>query len=97
MELMHGPKYAVNDDTLIMYLLSDSVKSEEIELLKRIKEWGGNVKIICEEITPDIAAFNVDMFELQSGLSEYSRLVLVMLLTQLYGYYRALAVGKDIE
>jgi len=37
------------------------------------------------------------VFELQSGLSEYSRLVLVMLLTQLYGYYRALAVGKDIE
>ena len=97
MELMHGPKYAVTDETLIMYLLSDSVKDREIELLKRIKDWGGNIKIICEEVSPGLSDITTDVFELQSGLTEYSRLVLVMLLTQLYGYYRALAVGKDIE
>lgn len=97
MELMHGPKYAVTDETLIMYLLSDNVKDQEIELLKRIKDWGGNIKIICEEIIPGLSDIGTDVFELQSGLSEDSRLVLVMLLTQLYGYYRALAVGKDIE
>ena len=97
MELMHGPKYAVTDETLIMYLLSDKVKDQEITLLKRIKDWGGNIKIICEEEIPGLSDITADVFELQSGLSESSRLVLVMLLTQLYGYYRALAVGKDIE
>jgi glucosamine--fructose-6-phosphate aminotransferase (isomerizing) len=97
MELMHGPKYAVTDETLIMYLLSDNVKDQESELLKRINDWGGNIKIICERALPGLSDIASNVFELQSGLSEYSRLVLVMLLTQLYGYYRALAVGKDIE
>jgi glucosamine--fructose-6-phosphate aminotransferase (isomerizing) len=97
MELMHGPKYAVNDETLIMYLLSDSVKDQENELLKKIKEWGGDLKIICEEITPDMLDISNDVFELRSGMSECARLVLVMLLTQLYAYYRAHAIGKDLE
>ena len=97
MEFMHGPKYAVTDDTLIMYLLSDKVKDQEIRLLKRIKEWGGNIKIICQEEIPGLAEITNDVFELQSRLSEYSRFVLIMILTQLYGYYRALAIGKEIE
>ena len=97
MELMHGPKYAVDDKTLIMYLLSDSVCEKEIELLKRIKAWGGNIKIICENATPDVSKIASDAYSLHSGLSENARLILVMLLTQLYAYYRALAVGKDIE
>jgi glutamine---fructose-6-phosphate transaminase (isomerizing) len=97
MELMHGPKYAVDDKTVIWYLLSDSVKEQEIELLKRIKEWGGTIKIICEKKTADISQISNDVFALQSGLSENARYILVMLLTQFYGYYRALAVGKDIE
>jgi glucosamine--fructose-6-phosphate aminotransferase (isomerizing) len=97
MELMHGPKYAVTDETLIMYLLSDSRQDQEIELIKRIREWGGNIKIICEEAVAGLSEICTDVFELKSGLSEYARPVLVMLLTQLYGYYRALAVGKNIE
>jgi glucosamine--fructose-6-phosphate aminotransferase (isomerizing) len=97
MELMHGPKYAVDDETLIFYLLSDSAGKQEIDLLKRIKDWGGNIKIICEKAAPGISEVASDVYELQSELSENARLVLVMLLTQLYAYYRALAVGKDIE
>jgi glucosamine--fructose-6-phosphate aminotransferase (isomerizing) len=97
MELMHGPKYAVDDETVIFYLLSDRVINQETELLKRIKDWGGNIKILCEERTPDISDIADSVFELKSGLSESARIVLIMLITQLYGYYRALAVGKDIE
>ena len=97
MELMHGPKYAVDDQTMIFYLLSDSATVQEISLLKRIKKWGGNIKIICEEASTGISEVAHDVYELRSGLSENARLVLVMLLTQLYAYYRALAVGKDIE
>jgi glucosamine--fructose-6-phosphate aminotransferase (isomerizing) len=97
MEFMHGPKYAVTDKTLILYLLSDSVSKQEITLLKRIKAHGGNVKIICEEATPEISELATDVFELKCGLSENARPILVMLLTQLYGYYRALATGKDID
>jgi glucosamine--fructose-6-phosphate aminotransferase (isomerizing) len=97
MELMHGPKYAVTDDTLILYLLSDRVRNEELDLLKRIRDWGGNIKIICEKEIPGLKDVSTDIFVLQSGISEYSRLVLIMLLTQMYAYYRALAIGKEIE
>lgn len=97
MEFMHGPKYAVTDKTLIWYLLSDSVLDQEITLLKRIKAHGGNVKIICEKATPEISELGTDIFELKSGLSENARMILVMLLTQLYGYYRALETGNDID
>jgi glucosamine--fructose-6-phosphate aminotransferase (isomerizing) len=97
MEFMHGPKYAVNDKTLIIYLLSDSVRNQEINLLKRIKDLGGNIKIICEESSPEILKLANDVFELKCGLSENATPILIMLLTQLYGYYRALATGKDIE
>jgi glucosamine--fructose-6-phosphate aminotransferase (isomerizing) len=97
MELMHGPKYAVDDKTAIFYLLSDSVKDQEIDLLRRIKDWGGNIKIICEKFTPDISDITNNVYELKSGLSENARFLLIMVITQLYGYYRALAVGKEIE
>ena len=97
MELMHGPKYSVDDNTVIFYLLSDAVQQEEITLLKRIKDWGGNIKIICEKCTPDIMNITNSVFELKSGLSENARFVLIMLLTQLYGYYRALATDKEID
>ncbi|MFZ0390125.1 MAG: SIS domain-containing protein [Calditrichia bacterium] len=97
MELMHGPKYAMDDKTVVFYLLSDKARKAEIELLKRIKEWAGNIKVICDETSPALAEVSHGVYELRSGLSENARLVPVMLLTQLYGYYRALAVGKDIE
>jgi fructoselysine-6-P-deglycase FrlB-like protein len=97
MELMHGPKYAVDDNTLIYYLLSDGVREKEITLLKRIKDWGGKLRIICERSLPEISDLADDVFELRSGLTENSRLVLIMLLTQLYGFYRAVATNKEIE
>lgn len=97
MEFMHGPKYAVDYHTLIMYLLSDRVQDQEIQLLKRIKDWGGKVRIICEERSPGVSAIDCDAFDLQSGLSEDARPGLVILLNQLYGYYRALALGQDLD
>jgi glucosamine--fructose-6-phosphate aminotransferase (isomerizing) len=97
MEFMHGPKYAVDSKTLIVYILSDSVKDQEIGLLKRIKDLGGHIMVICDEYTPNLAGIAGDVVELNCGLSESARHVLIMLITQLYGYYRALAVGKDLE
>lgn len=97
MEFMHGPKYAVHNKTMIIYLLSDSIRDTEIDLLKRIKVLGGHITIICEESTQEMIKIADEIFELKSGLSEYSTPILKMLITQLFGYYRALAVGKEIE
>lgn len=99
MEFMHGPKYAVNEKTLITYFLSSNyeVQVQEIELLKRIKTLGTSILIICEESKQEIDEIADFVFELKSGLSENATPILMMLIAQLYGYYRAVALGKDIE
>ena len=97
MEFMHGPKYAVNEKTIITYLMSESTKKEEIELLTKVKSLGGYIMVICEKSTAEIADLADIVFELNSGLSENATPVLSLLLTQLFGYYKALAVGKDLE
>jgi len=97
MEFMHGPKYAVDGKTMIIYILSESVREQEIVLLKRIKDLGGHIMVICDTYKPDLEGIADHVFELNCGLSENARHVLIMLITQLYGYYRALAVGKDLD
>ncbi|MDR1203197.1 MAG: SIS domain-containing protein [Tannerellaceae bacterium] len=96
MEFMHGPKYAVNRKTIITCLMSESIKKEEIELLKKVKPLGGYIMVICENSTTEITDLANNVFELKSGLSENTTPVLSLLLTQLFGYYKALAVGKDL-
>lgn len=97
MELMHGPKYAVNEKTMIIYFMSESIKQEEVKLLSKVKSLGGYIMVICEKSTAEIAGLTDNVFELNSGLSENATPALSLLLTQLFGYYRALAVGKDVE
>lgn len=97
MEFMHGPKYAVNEKTIITYLVSESIKKEEIDLLKKLKSLGGYIMVICEKSTTGITDLADNVLELNSGLSENATPVLSLLLTQLFGYYKALAEGKDLE
>ena len=97
MEFMHGPKYAVNDRTLVTVLLSDSGRDRELDLLPKIKTLGSHVLMICERKIPQVSDSADLVFDLSSGLSEHARPLLVMLITQLYAYYRARAIGREIE
>lgn len=97
MELMHGPKYAVDNKSLIIYFLSDSAKKQEIDLLHKIRKLPGKIAVICEESDSAISGLADFVINLQSGLSEYSRLILTMLFSQLYAYYRALAMGRELD
>ncbi len=89
MELMHGPKYAVDEKTLVTLLLSDTAKEQEISLLVKIKELGAKIIVVCDEALPEVTKIADYVIEMKSGLSEYARLNLYMLVTQLYGYFRA--------
>ena len=97
MELMHGPKYAVDEKTLVTLLLSDTAKEQEISLLVKIKELGAKIIVVCDEALPEVTKIADYVIEMKSGLSEYARLILYMLVTQLYGYFRAVATGKELE
>ena len=97
MELMHGPKYAVDNKSLIIYFLSESAEKQEIDLLQKIRKLPGKILLICEESGPGITDLADFVITLQSGLSGDSRLILTMLISQLYAYYRALAMGMEID
>jgi glucosamine--fructose-6-phosphate aminotransferase (isomerizing) len=97
LELLHGPKYAVNPSTLIVILLSDGGRERQLELLPKIKAFGAQVLAICEEAAPEIREHTDWVWELHSGLSDYGRMLLMMPLLQLFAYYRALALGKTVD
>ena len=97
LELMHGPKYALNEETLVTMLLSDTGAEWELPLIEKIKEFGARLKIICDSASQEAKTHADYLIELESGLSEYARFLLYLPVVQLFGYYRALHTGKEVE
>ncbi|HVO62576.1 MAG TPA: SIS domain-containing protein [Terriglobales bacterium] len=97
LEVMHGPNYLFNKDSLITLILSDSARSYELALLEKLRKSEASVFVICESASPEIRAHANYVFELKSRLSELARLILVMPIMQFLAYYRALVTGKILE
>jgi len=96
-EIMHGPRYAVGASTLIVVLLSDGGRKWQLELLPKLKGFGAQVLVICDQAVKEVREHSDWVWELGSGLSDYGRMLLVMPLVQLFAYYRALALGKTVD
>jgi glutamine---fructose-6-phosphate transaminase (isomerizing) len=95
LEYLHGPKYAADSSTLVTVMLSDAGTQYQLDALAKIKGIGAKIAVVCEKATPDIAAGTDFVIELNSGLSDCGRMLLVMPLTQLFIYHRAIAVGQS--
>ncbi|MEA1912341.1 MAG: SIS domain-containing protein [candidate division WOR-3 bacterium] len=95
LEFRHGPKSIANNKALVTMLSSDSGEDYEDALLKDIKELGARTLVLCDKATEEKLNLADYIIELDSGLSEYARLILYMPITQLIGYYRALSKGLD--
>jgi glucosamine--fructose-6-phosphate aminotransferase (isomerizing) len=96
-ELWHGPRYALTGSTLVVLLLSDGGREQELALLPKIKSAGAQLTVICEKATSEVTEKADWVLELNSGLSEYARMLLVMPVTQLFAYHRACALGKTVD
>jgi len=96
-EIMHGPRYAVGKSTLITVMLSDGGRDWQLALLPKLKGFGAQVLAISEEATPQVREHSDWCWDLRSGLSDYGRMLLAMPLVQLFAYYRALALGKEVD
>ncbi len=94
LEYLHGPRYGATPTTLITVLLSGGGLQHQLELLPKLKDTGAQIAVVCERSTPEIAASANVVLELNSGLSDYGRMLLMMPLVQLFAYYRALALGR---
>ena len=96
-ELLHGPRYAVGPSTLVVVLLSDRGRNWQLELLPKLKGFGAQVLVVCDQAPPEARENANWVWELGSGLSDYGRMLLVMPLLQLFAYYRALTLGKTVD
>lgn len=95
LEYRHGPMALVDEDTLIIYLISDKTGDAETKLLKEMNALGGKSLAICESATEDILANADYVVELNSRIDENARLVLTMPILQQLAYSNALKKGMD--
>lgn len=90
LEFRHGPKSIVDSETLVTFLLSDSARSYEVNLIKEIRSLGTKVLTICKRpVESDYAV------KIGSALNDFSRVPLYMPITQLMAYYKAVSRGLN--
>ncbi len=95
MEFRHGPKSMVNERTLVIGMVSDSVREHEVAVLREMRGLGARVLAIAEDGTSDELGGAEFVVTLRSGLPETARGVLYLPLLQLMAYHRSMAKGLD--
>jgi glucosamine--fructose-6-phosphate aminotransferase (isomerizing) len=95
MEYRHGPISILNKGTLVVFLMSESGREQEIKILEEVKELGGKTLVICERANGSITKSSDYLLELNSKVGDFARLVLYMPVIQLLGYYRAIRKGLN--
>jgi len=95
LEYRHGPKSMADENMLVTFLLSNQARDAEIKLMQDVKELGAKILAICDSADAAISGAADYVVELNSGLTDYARLILYMPITQLLGYYQSLS--KDLN
>jgi glucosamine--fructose-6-phosphate aminotransferase (isomerizing) len=94
-EFRHGPMSMVDDQTLVVGLMSDSAAEFEVNVLQQMKELGARLLAFSDN-EPLMASIGADYpVCLCSGISEYVRGALYLPVLQLVAYYRAIQKGLD--
>ncbi len=92
LEYRHGPKSLVSDSTLVVGLLSEAARAEELKVLAEMRRLGARVLAI-DESSQGLEAD--DVVELNSGLAYLERGALLLPVLQLMAYYRSMANGLN--
>lgn len=93
MEFRHGPMSMVNQNTLVVGLLSENAREHELQVLREMRAQGARTLVLSDQAAPvDAADYQVAF---QTNLPETQRAVLYLPVLQLLGYYRALKNGQN--
>jgi glucosamine--fructose-6-phosphate aminotransferase (isomerizing) len=93
LEFRHGPKSMVDEQTLVVGLLSDVAREAEAAVLREMKELGATILILAED--GDGLAWADHLVCFESGLPELARLPLYLPVLQLFAYHRAVSKGLN--
>lgn len=94
LEFRHGPMSMVNDRTLVVGLLSDEAREQELSVLHDMQRHGAAILAISEDDAAD-SVMPFHNVSLKSGLPNWARPVLYLPLLQLMAYYHALARNQN--
>lgn len=94
MEFRHGPMSLVDQEHLVVALISDAMRGYEIGVLADLKARGARILAVAEG-TAGLSAVADDCLDLGSGLSEGARAVLYLPMLQLLAYHRAIGRGLN--
>lgn len=92
LEFRHGPKSMVTPNTLIIGFISDSARDEEVKVLSEMRALGAEVLALVEK-KEDLQADYI--VELNSGVSEDIRSLVMLPILQLMAYYRSISKQLD--
>jgi glutamine---fructose-6-phosphate transaminase (isomerizing) len=86
LEFRHGPMSMVNQDAVVVGLLSDEHRAQEVRILSEMKTLGGTAISLAEK--------DADI-QFESGIPENARGVLYLPVLQLMAFYRSVAKGLN--
>jgi len=92
LEYRHGPKSMVTPSTLVIGMLNDRARNQEMKVLEEMQDMGAIVLAI-DDTVDDIPADYV--VEIKSGLNSLERGPLLLPVLQLLAYYRSMEKGLN--
>jgi glucosamine--fructose-6-phosphate aminotransferase (isomerizing) len=95
LEFRHGPKSIVGKETLIVFLLSETGYSAELEVLEEVKKLGATTLVVSNRAEERARAAADLLVEIGADAPEVARLALYLLTAQLLGLYTGIKKGYD--
>lgn len=95
LEFRHGPKSIVGEETLIIFLLSETGYQAELEVLEEVKKLGGTTLVVANRAEERARAAADLLVELIVDGPEVARLPLYLIVGQLMGLYTGIKNGYD--
>ncbi len=96
-EIKHGPIALINPETPSLFLVpNDSLRDKVVSNINEVKGRGGPVIAVCEDGDTEVMRLADDVITVPSVSEFFTPLVMVVPL-QLFSYYCALELGRDVD
>jgi len=93
LEYRHGPMSLVDEEHLVVGLVSEDMRDYEIDVLREVKQYGGRVLAVANS---DHGLGEIDeVLALDAPIGPWARAALFLPAIQFLGYHRGLAKGLD--
>jgi glucosamine--fructose-6-phosphate aminotransferase (isomerizing) len=94
-DFRHGPKAAVDKNSLIVHILSDNAEDEEFKLAKELKEFGANLLIYGNNVPEEFYDLTDYIININEEIPEYIRGILLLPIIHFISYYKSVKKGLN--